>query len=155
MKIYEPGTDEDLLVLKWWGLLTETGDLGRAFVRAIWPLSEFMVNMGGNTILTYEADEQGIWFATWYDPIMSGAFCGLWVREDKRNMEAVKAGHLSMRIAFETFPVLITATRSESVRKTAQRQGFKDLGVVPHLFDLEDAFVLYATKKSFEELNGG
>jgi hypothetical protein len=155
MTIYEPGTDEDLLVVQWWNLLRENGDLELAFMREVWALAPFLANMGGDTVLTFEFDDNGIWFAAWYDPIMSGASCGLWVREDKRNMEAVEAGHTSMEIAFECFPVLVTTTRSPLVRETAMKQGFAELGVIPQLFNDEDSFVLYATKQSFEEARNG
>src|SRR3990172_50052 len=82
---YIPGDGEhDLLLASWWGHLVEGEDLGKVFTVSCASLSGFFQAFQAPCILYFAKDDKGIWFAMWAEPIMSGAFFGLWVREDCR-----------------------------------------------------------------------
>lgn len=149
MTVYEPGIDSDLLVLNWWHQMATTGDLERAFTVNLAPCGAFMAEMR-KVMLVYEADADGIWFAAWFEPMLSAGSYGLWIREAKRhNADAMRQVIESLHLGLERFPVLVFATMHDRVVEQGKRFGFQVMGVVPHLFDGEPATLAWLDAEHF------
>jgi hypothetical protein len=105
--------------------------------------------------LLYEADEQGIWFASWYEPILSALVQGLWAREDKRGKELVETVGRSMKMVFDYAPVIMGLTRFKDVVASAELFGAKNHGLIPCIWEGEAAYLASLTKEDFERVYGG
>jgi hypothetical protein len=155
LKVYEPGPATDILLARWWDHMAGCGDLELVFESEYALLSRFMAGFQAPTVLLYAEDADGIYFAMWADPIMSGAFFGFWMRSDKRPSEtgdvseAYELSHSALDTFLANFPVMLIATRDPHIVQLAQRLGGKLLGVVPHIFDGSGAFVCYLTREDF------
>lgn len=153
---YESNVETDLLLTKWWMLLAETRDLEQVFTADYAVLSRFLFGFQPPTTLLYATDAEGIWFAAWVDPIMSGAFFGFWVREAYRpsvssNMEPTLAvTHEAFTTFFREYPILFQISRSHHIMELAERLGGHVMGSVPYIFDGESAFVAYLTREGFK-----
>src|SRR5262249_10407475 len=122
MTQYDGSPQADLLLLDWWTRMAATVDLERAFSASHASLGNFFGSFRPPSILIYEVDDEGIWFAAWFDPVMSGAFYGIWVAPHKRLTKvAFQAVRESIAFGLEKFPVLIGAIREEKVAKQSVR----------------------------------
>lgn len=155
LKVYVPGPATDILLARWWDTMATAGDLETVFTAEYALLSQFMAGFQAPNVLIYAEDDEGIYFAMWADPMMSGAFFGFWMRADKRPSEngdvqhAFELSHKALTMLFDAFPVLFVVTRDPHIVQLALRLGGKTLGVVPHVFDGEAAYVCYLTREDF------
>lgn len=152
MIVYNRSTEHDLLLARWWAILCETGELRTTFAKSIESLSSFYALFHPPSVLLFFTDANGIWLAAWFESVLSGAFMGLWSRQDKRKSRSAFRAVLSIyRQALVTWPVLIGVTKQEKLIDQHQRLGYTLLGKIPCLFDGEDAFVLVLTKQTFRD----
>ena len=155
LKVYEPGPASDILLARWWDHMAGCGDLELVFESEYTMLSRFMAGFQAPTVLLYAEDDDGIYFAMWADPVMSGAFFGFWMRADKRPSEngdvglAYELSHGALDTLLANFPILFIATRDAHIVQLALRIGGKVLGVVPHVFDGSSAYICYLTREDF------
>jgi hypothetical protein len=149
MIVYDGSPQADLLLLEWWTRMAATADLEQAFSVVHASAGSFFASFRPPNILIYKADDQGIWFAAWFDPVMSGAFYGLWVAPHMRlTMCALQAVQESVAFGLGKFPVLIGATRHLKVARQAARFGARILGDIPNLFDGETATIGFITSET-------
>ena len=149
MTVYDGSPEADLLLVDWWTRMAATTDLERAFSIVHASVGAFFQSFRPPNILTYKVDDEGIWFAAWFDPVMSGAFYGLWIAPHMRlTMCALKAVEESVAFGLEKFPVLIGATREAKVARQAARFGARVLGSIPSLFDGEAATIGFITSET-------
>lgn len=150
LTVYTPGVAEDLLMFDWYRVMGSCEDLEQAFSVHLAPFGAWIEAMR-KSFLVYAADDTGVWFASWMDAgAMSGAFYGLWIREDRRHAaDALPLVIESIHLGLERFPVLIAVTQQPKVSLTAQRVGFQRLGVVPWIFDGNDAEILWLDSRHF------
>lgn len=148
---YIPGIDSDLLVLSWYHTMATCEDFERGFSVELAPVGAFMAAMRQCDLL-YVADDQGIWFAAWFEPKMTGAFYGLWIRKDKRhNLDSQQLVLDSLAHGFARgYRVLILATLHQRVIDQGERFGFVTMGTIPHLFDGEPAHIAWLDENRFE-----
>lgn len=147
---YEPGIQSDLLLGEWWQRMATCDDLERGFSVELTALGAFMGAMRACG-LVYMTDEGGIWFAAWFEPKLSGAFYGLWVRADKRHSRDALAAILdSIEYGLSHFRVLIMASLHESVVNQAVSLGFVSMGVIPYLFDHQPTHVAWIDEDHFD-----
>jgi hypothetical protein len=155
LKVYTPSPEEDILLGRWWDHMAGCGDLETVFTAEYTLLSRFMAGFQPPSVLLYAADDDGIYFAMWADPAMSGAFFGFWMRADKRPSEtgdvteAYALSHSALDTLLANFPILFIVTRDPHIVQLALRLGGKVLGMVPHIFDGESAYVCYLTTEDF------
>lgn len=150
MTIYQPGIHEDLLLLNWYMDLGSGPDFERTFSAELASCGAFLDSMR-KTLLVYETDEKGIWFAAWFDRIMSAGTFGLWFRADKRHEKTtLKTVLEALNFGLERFPVLLFVTRDADVMAQGQKLGFQTMGEVPWLFDGESAVVAWLDRARFD-----
>ena len=81
--IYQPGTDDDLLLVEWYAVLRSTGDLERTFFTGMYSLSGFLAGFrNGTLVLAVSAGR--VWGAAWVEIVNSAPFCGAWMHEAAR-----------------------------------------------------------------------
>lgn len=109
-----------------------------------------LLHWAANTVkIAFEFDDRGIWIATWIEPSMSGAYWGLWVREDKRKSKAMFAFvNQSLDLCLKAYPVLMAPTKQVRLRSEMERLGWIYQGEIPHLFDGASAGVYYMDKET-------
>ena len=152
MIIYNRSIEHDLLLAHWWGLLHASGELHTTFTKSIDSLSSFYTLFRPPASLVFYTDADGIWLAAWFEPVLSGAFMGLWLRADKRRSRSAYRSILTLyREALTVWPVLIGVTRHERLLDQHRRLGYTLLGKIPLLFDDEGAYILTLTKQTFHD----
>ena len=134
----------EMLILKWYlDLNSKPQEFSNLFAKPLRNLTEILFWSARTVKLYFEIDVAGIWIATWFVPDLSGAFWGIWVREDKRQTKAMLA-HVneSLELGLAHFPVLMANTKQPRLRSEMERLGWVHQGEVPHLFD-GDASSIY------------
>jgi|SRR5581483_3193661 len=154
LRVYNWEIDEFLLV-DWYNNLIMSGDHFKTFYRDLRHLSTFLDFFKPPRTLAIAVDDKGIWFAYWIDSMMSGAFFGLWVREDKRQAPSMlKCFREAINGSFLFASVLISITKQDHVCRQLEKLGFDYLGRVPALWDGENVDVYTLTKDDWEQRYG-
>jgi hypothetical protein len=150
MIVYDGSPEADLLLIEWWTRMAATADLDRAFSVVHASVGAFFQSFRPPSTLLYKVEGQRIWFAAWFDPVMNGAFYGLWIAPHMRiTMAALEAVEESIAFGLSKYPVLIGATRIPKLARQTERFGAKVLGDIPKLFDGETATIGYITAETF------
>lgn len=111
------------------------------------------LSMMQHSVTTFCADEYGIWFLGWFEPVFSGAFASTWVRKDRRG---TKRHFLAMvewlDKGLQLFPVLMGITKQKALLSEHYRLGYTLSGIIPSLWDGEDAYLMLYTDTCFAAL---
>ena len=150
MILYDYEYSHDLLLAQWWARMREAGEFGRIFTKDLRPLGSFLAYFRPPRSLVFLTDAQGMWFAAWFEPVMSGAFAGLWLRPDyrrkKAGLEAVKS---ALELGLKRWPVLIGVTRKQELLRAHERLGYTVLGEIPGLAEGEPTWIVVLTQEGF------
>jgi hypothetical protein len=153
---YNRSDKHDLLIAQWWGALRQVGEFDGVFSEDVQSLGAFMEFWRGSCVLVFDTDEQGMTVAMWFQPAMSGAFSGLWVRPDKRRSPSVfRQIELGYSSALCHWPVLIGVTKQEQLLKAHRKLGYDVLGRVPHLWNGDPAWIVILTREGFDAARSG
>ena len=156
VNIYQPGTEGDAPLLKWYGQLVEAGDLSNLLGPSLHPLGAFMrYYINPDLCLMYDEDDKGWLAVSWFSVFMGGGTWSFWIRSDYRcsgSRRIMRFGMAGLSLALEHTKVLINTTKQPSVVAKTERLGYKYLGVVPLLFEGEDCHILYMTREMFQPL---
>ena len=153
---YIPGREHDMLLTSWWARMDADGELETTLAESCRILSGFIASFQRPRVLFFDADENGICMAIWFEPLMSGAFAGLWVAQHKRHSPStLKNFRAIFDIALRHFSVIIGVTKKENLISQHERLGYELLGRIPSLFDGEDAWILTLTREGFNEHRRG
>lgn len=151
MIAYQPNEQNDLLLAKLWHDIRAAGDLDRLLMPRARTLSGFYGLFRLPTVLVFETDDSGIWLAMWFEPIMSGAFVGLWIAPRMRHTKAAVDRVLeAQEIALRSWPVLIAVTKQENLLDEFARFGYDKLCAIPALFGGESAWITALTKETLD-----
>lgn len=141
----------ELLVVNWYiqELAAKPDEFANLFAKPLRNLTEILYWCSRTVKLFFEIDAAGLWIASWVEPVMSGAYWGVWVRADKRHSKAMLS-HVneSLDLALQHFPVLMAPTKQPRLKYEMLRLGWIHQGDVPHLFDGSAADVYYMDKES-------
>jgi len=141
----------EMLVVNWYvqELAAKPAEFANLFAKPLRNLTEILFWSARTVKLYFELDIRGIWIASWVEPCMSGAYWGVWVREDKRKSKAMLAHvNQSLDFALTHFPVLMAPTKQPRLQKEMERLGWIREGQIPHLFDGDAAGVYWLDKES-------
>jgi len=150
MLIYDPDRHETLVVD--WFLRQLRGhpeELENLFASPLRSLTEILGWAKHTVKIMFEMDNGGIWIASWVEPVLSGAYYGLWVRQDKRQTKGMlKHVDEVLDYSLTQFPVLMAITKQARLQDEMERLGFVKQGDIPFLFDGHDAGIYFLTKES-------
>lgn len=141
--------DHGMLLARWWAELHENKELLKTFSSEALPLPGFYKTFE-NAILSFEADEKGIWFACWCVPSLSGAFFSLWIAKRKRKSKA--AYRLTMKCykeALAIWPVLMGITKQQALLEEHKKLGYEIVGRIPYVWDGDEAWLVVLTQEKF------
>jgi hypothetical protein len=138
-----------MLLARWWAELHENKEICSTFSEEALPLPGFY-KVFENAILTFEADNEGIWFACWCSPSLSGAFFSLWIA--KRRRKSKLAYYFTMKMyekALAIWPVLLGITKQPKLLKEHEKLGYEILGKIPSIWDGDPAWLVVLTEEGF------
>ena len=155
--IYSQSPIEDLLMLRWWIHLNETGDINRLILPDSRRLSPFLNVFKLPTALIYSRNPAGeIDNAFWASPVdgiskHKAAYCGLWCRPDtrgkRRQFDFVAFVY---SFAFEFYTALLGMTWQPDLLDLHQKLGYNVVGCIPNLYDEDFLYVVHLTREAFQ-----
>ena len=151
LTVYDWRSDEWLLV-DWYAQLIKSGDMAVTFTPDMRYMGNFLAWFRAPRTLAISNDNSGVFFAFWLESFLSGAFCGLWVREDKRQSPtAMKLIIEAYNSAFQVYTVLMGICKQEHLRDVHLKLGYTKKTTIPALWN-GDAVDFYAiTKDDWEK----
>lgn len=153
MIAYDQSFGHDMLLLGWWSRMFHNADLDRTFTQDLHAPGAFMACWrAGNRALVFDHDDEGIWIAIWFQPVMSGAYMGIWVRPDqrltkRRTVEAVKT---TLVTALGHWEPILSLTKQEKLLRPLRGLGYDVVGRVPGLWDGEAVWVAALTHEGLK-----
>ena len=149
LRLYEWQTQEYLLI-DWYSQLVASGDMYVTFAPDMRYMSNFLTFFRGHAILGYDVDEKGIWFAFWVEPCMSGAYAGVWIREDKRHApSSFKLLSKAYDEAFKVYTVIIGMSKQFDHRELHAKLGYTHACTIPGLWNGDEVDIHYLTREQW------
>ena len=139
-----------MLMLYWFlNLRADPIEFENLFCEPLRNLTAILIWAKNAVNVMIDVDADGIRFAAWCAPEMSGAEFGAWARKSVRGTKA----HLAfMDEAYEhalsQYPVLIGRTKQEKLHRLHLRLGYEFIGIVPNLFDGSPVREYYMTRET-------
>lgn len=149
MRLYDPAKHE-LLILYWYlELRKDPVEFENLFCEPLRSLTSILIWAKNNVSIMFDADDDGIRFAAWCAPFLTGAEFGAWARKSQRGTKA----HLAfMNEAYDKalsqYPVLIGLTKQERLHRLHLRMGYEFVGKVPTLFDGAPVLEYFMTRET-------
>ena len=148
--IYEGTTHQDLLMLRWWEDLLESGEMSDVMSCDVSPSQFFDHFDPGKMTLVLATDDEGIWFAQWFAAWESVVTASVWVRKDMRKTKRMATTmEQVLTQAFEAWHTIVAVTVQPLVAKMCERMGATNLGIVGKIFGGKDAWLLTCTRDAF------
>jgi hypothetical protein len=152
MKLYDPKKHEWFLVYWYTELNKDETELNNLFCKPLQSLTQILIWAKNSVNIMFENDDEGIRFAAWCAPEMSGAEFGAWCRKSWRGTKAhLKFMDEAYERALSMYPVLIGRTKQEKLHRLHLRMGYEFVGVVPGLFDGSPVREYYMTRQTRDE----
>ena len=152
--LYSPEPDQDVRVASWWSDLVKSGELVDIFAPNVQSLSAFLHMFQLPTQLYYRVDDKGIRAAVWFEPMLSGAFVGMWIRPNlRRTRDSVLFLRDTILEASNHVNVLIGLTKQADVVFLAQKLGFQNMGGISGLLPGGITYLL-VKETDFSRRNG-
>jgi hypothetical protein len=149
LTVYNWKTDEYLLI-DWYAKLIQSGDMALTFTLDMRWMGNFLQYFRKAT-LGYACDEKGIFFACWLEPLLSGAFFGMWIREDKRQAStSLKLAIEAYGEAFKVYTVLMGLCKQDHLKDVHLKLGYTLQCTIPGLWNGEDVAVYSMTREQWE-----
>lgn len=156
-RIYSSAPAEDLLLLRWWIHLSETGDINSLMIPDARRLSPFLGVFKYPTALIYSVNAANeIDNAFWASPVDSesqhrAAYCGVWCSSENRGKRR-QYSFVSFvyTFAFEFYAALLGITWQSDLLALHQKLGYNIVGCIPKLHDQDFVYVVHLTREAFQ-----
>lgn len=150
MEVYDSRDGHmDLLLAQMYQRIVDAGEMGTIYA-APHTLSSFLHSFQAPNSLVFECDDEGIFFAAWFEPTFSGAFFSVWIRPDRRqSREAMMAFMRAAEAGFQLFSNLLGVTKQADLLPIHRKMGYTLKCKIPGLFGGHDAFVVELDRKKF------
>ena len=150
--VYFPSRENDLEIVRWWVRMDRDGDLDKLMMEGSRSVSDLFRLIQPPKTMLWLLDDEGVWFAMWFEQCFNGVFCGAWMRQDYRGRRAGTFAFLdAWTWALVAWPVLIGVTKQPDLVGIHRRVGYTVMGSIPGLFDGQEATVMYLTRAAFRE----
>lgn len=137
---YEASRDADLLMTHLWHQMDTGGDLDRIFADPTYPLSALLRVFAAPNETYYAYDDNGVWFACWFELFAHGTFVSVWFRPDKRSSMASATLFLRvLRAGIQAYGTVIAMSSHAHVPPFLDAMGFLHVGTIPRLLNGRDA----------------
>lgn len=158
MHIYRRTESEDILLLRWWIHLRETGDFDKFFPTPPRTIHDFFATFQlphvllYTTLTTSHAPHPVIDFAFKFSPFQRGAFISLWSHRRSRVSPLLpKRLITACEFGFSAYTVFVAVTQLDNVSGILLKSGCKVLGKIPYLLASGDYTFYYLTHEQFRK----
>lgn len=156
---YQPGNQtHDYILINWHSKLIHLPEMAWTFNSDMASPFIFLNYFGPPRKLIVELDSfNNIEQAIWFEPIMTGAYIGMWADSSLRtsmsgNKRIYSFFHEVVELVLKSIPTIVSTIKDregvDKFLKMHERLGFVVSGKIPHVFDSADAYVLYLTQKN-------
>lgn len=152
LHIYNSSYDEDLLLLRLWMELIETGDIEKLVIQHDRRLTIFLQIFQKPTIAIYGLDTFGrIDFIIWFrDPSGQSIFCGLWANEKiRRSRRLFNIIRVVYPLAFEVYETIIGVTWQADILELHTKLGYSITGNLEKFMGQPTVWLVQLTKEAF------
>lgn len=154
IRIYSRQHEEDILILRWWIRLQQTGEISDIRNPEAFRLSTFFSDFQPPTTLLYALDRNGqIDFACWLDAppadrktVYHGNWTAAEIRGTRRQYNLTR---LSYQLIFEFFENITALTWQPELLKIHEKLGYVITGTIPNYLGHELVYQVYLTKPAF------
>lgn len=154
LSVYDWKSDEFQLI-DWYAQLIKSGDMYSTFTPDMRYMSNFLNFFKPPRTMGYASDKNGIFFAFWLESFLSGAFCGVWIRESHRHApSSMKLLIESYNSAFEVYTVLMGLCKQEHLQEIHSKLGYTKRTTVPGLWNGDAVDFYTLTKADWENKHG-
>jgi hypothetical protein len=152
VRLYDAQKDE-LLMLYWFlQLRADPVEFEQLFAEQLRNLTTILGWAKNSVSIMIDVDDDGIRFAAWCAPYLSGAEFGTWARKSARGTKAhLRFMNAAYDKALSQYPVLIGLTKQEKLHKLHLKMGYKLVGIVPSLFDGSPVREYYMTQETRDD----
>lgn len=154
--IYSQSPSEDLILLRWWMSLCETGDINRLILPESRRLSPFLNIFKFPTALIYSLNIEGemdnVFWASPVDSISQhrAAYCGMWSRQNSRGkLKQYNFVAFVYAFAFEFYDALLGMTWQPDLLDLHKKLGYNIIGCIPNLYDEDFLYMVHLTQEAF------
>lgn len=148
---------EDLLLLRWWIHLAETGDINRLVFPESRRLSPFLNIFKYPTVLIYSLSPAGeMDNAFWTTPVDGeskhrAAYCAFWTHPDIRgSRRQVNFGAFVHTFTFEFYDALLAMVFQPNLLDLYQKVGYSIVGCIPKIYDEDFLYIMHLTREAFD-----
>lgn len=156
MTIYAAQPYEDLLLLKWWMQLQETGEMERLIVPDSRSLKRFFNIFAAPTVLIYSTTQENeMAQCAWFTPADQNskhhvAYSGLWCSPSARGTFAqLNFAALTYMLAFEFYHAIVGTTWQPELLDEHKKLGYNIVGCIPNLYDQPLCYIVHLTREDF------
>lgn len=155
LHIYCGKPDEDLMILRWWMKLHESGDMERLIIPDSHNLKGFFGVFAQPTALIYQVLKGEITHAGWYKPVEGtaktrNAYAGLWCSDTIRGTRT--QGHAlvtTYTLAFEFYDAILGLTWQKDLLEEHEKMGYTVVGCIPNMYDKPYCYQVHLTRDNF------
>jgi hypothetical protein len=154
--IYQSKPEEDLLLLRLWMTLHETGEIDELVLPDAHALYAFLGLFKYPSGVIYATNEKNeIDNITWFSPVDASAECrmanGAFYTSPscRGKRRQLYFGYLAYSLAFEVYEAVIGATWQSDLLAVHQKLGYEINGCIPNLHNKEFVYVVRLTKDNF------
>lgn len=152
LRLYTATADEDLLIGQWYLRMAADGDLDGLFTAGSRTLAELFRLVSRPKTLVYAVDGAGIWLALWAEPMLTGAFLGLWCRQDRRRSRIALHAVLDAYAWYfaSGLRVVYGVTKQPKILDAHRALGYAVIDHDPGLFDGQPTWIVRLRRTDFE-----
>ncbi len=156
LRLYTMDHREDILLLRWWLALNETGDIDNLVTPDSKRFAAFCRLFEAPTALAYTLSEEGdINRAIWFTPVdrtleSDAAYVGFWLDESVRGSKlSMQFSAIAHSIAFEVYRTVIALFWQPSLLDLYTKVGYNTVGCVPDIHGKEFCYIVHLSKDNF------
>ena len=145
--------DHTMLMIGMWGRMSQDGDIDTGFMSETHIITRFFQIFAPPTQTFIDMDDEGIFFAAWFQPFLSGFWQGLWVRSDKRKSPKVFKNWIDvLNQVFEHTNIILGITKRHELLEPHSKLGYDISMVIPDIYEGSSGWIVQLNKHRFKYL---
>ena len=150
--VYGSTAAEDMLLLRWWLALNESGDIEKLITPEHRRLASFLQIFQPPTVTFYSLSPSGeIDFLAWFrDPSGESIFCGIWlapsIRGSRRSISLVQNVY---SLVFEFYSSILGATWQPDLLQLHQKIGYAVVGNFKNFMGQDLVYLVQLTREDW------
>jgi len=151
--LYRGTVDEDILIAEWWDSLGD--ELPKLVTESAYSLSSFYSLFKSPNMMSYTVRDRKMESVHWAEPVSTSPHAIFFSSWSSKALRGTKRHAILMATIYEILfsmdqKTILGITKQQELLELHSKLGYEIMGPVPHLFDGDEAWVMYLTKESFE-----